>query len=500
VTAAPTGTPLRAAAVRCTRIAARAAAPCVALLLAACVAGPDYRKPSVELPVTWKVEAPWRESRPDDAAPKGPWWQRFNDPRLDALAEQALANSPSLAIAEARLAQSRALLAATSAAVLPQLGLNARAARQKISANRPLSNYGSPNFSTVQNDLVLAMSVNYEFDLAGRVRRSIEGAGATVEQATADYENTRLLLTADLASNYFNLRALDIERDVVDRAVALQRRALELVSARHDLGAATGLDVAQQQALLDTTLVQLDLLKRQRDQFEHAIAALVGVPAPGFTLPPDTRELAPPAVPLGVPSDVLERRPDIASAERAMAAANAQIGVATAAFYPSVTLSPAFAGVESRSLSTLFDAPSVLWSIGLSATQVLFDNGRLKAGVDFATAGHAATIANYRRVVLVAMQEAEDGITGLAALERAAAQSRAAVASARRVLEMSTARYEGGASGYLDVITAQQALLTGARQVVQLDGQRMLTTVFLIKALGGDWQREAAERVGTTGQ
>ncbi|HSB99401.1 MAG TPA: efflux transporter outer membrane subunit [Burkholderiaceae bacterium] len=470
------------------------------MLLAACVAGPDYRKPQLDLPVTWKVEAPWRESRPDDAAPKGPWWQRFNDPQLDALAEQALANSPNLAIAEARLAASRALLAGTSAAVLPQLGLNARAARQKISANRPLSNYGSQNFSTVQNDLVLAMSVNYEFDLAGRVKRSIEGAAATVEQAQADYENTRLLLTADLATNYFNLRSLDIERDVVDRAIALQRRALELVSARHELGAATGLDVAQQQALLDTTLVQVDVLKRQRDVYEHAIATLVGAPAPNFTLPSDTRELSPPPVPLGVPSDVLERRPDIAAAERAMAAANAQVGVASAAFYPSVTLGPAFYGVESRSLPTLFDAPSVLWSIGLSATQVLFDNGRLQANADFARAGHAAAIANYRRVVLVAMQEAEDGITGLAALERAATQARTAVATTRRVLEMSAARYEGGASGYLDVITAQQALLNSARQVAQLDGQRMLTTVFLIKALGGDWQRDAATQVGASGQ
>jgi len=485
---------------RCSR-RARVAAPCAALvLLTACVAGPDYRKADVPLPVTWKVEAPWRESRPDDAAPKGPWWQRFGDPQLDALAQQALANSPSLALAEARLAQSRAVLSATSAAVLPQLGLGARAARQRTSANRPLSSYSSPNFSTVQNDLLLAMSVNYEFDFAGRVQRSVESASASLEQSAADLENVRLLLTTDLATTYYNLRALDIELDVLDRAIALLDRALELVKARYELGAATGLDVAQQQALLDTTLVQVDLLKRQRDQFEHAIATLVGVAAPEFTLPRDVRELVPPAVPLGVPSDVLERRPDIASAERAMAAANAQIGVASAAFYPSVTLGPALYGVESRSLSTLFDAPSVLWAIGLSATQVLFDNGRLKATADFARAGHAATIANYRRVVLIAMQEAEDGITGLAALERASAQARTAVATARRVLEMATARYEGGASGYLDVITAQQALLNGARQVAQLDGQRMLTSVFLIKALGGDWQRELPRQAVRSGE
>jgi NodT family efflux transporter outer membrane factor (OMF) lipoprotein len=199
------------------------------------------------------------------------------------------------------------------------------------------------------------------------------------------------------------------------------------------------------------------------------------------------RELVPPLVPIGVPSDVLERRPDVASAERAMAAANAQIGVAKAAFYPSVMLTPS-GGVDSRTLGALFDAPSLLWSLGVTATQTLFDGGRLNANVDFARAGYDASVANYRRVVLSAMQEVEDGITGGAALERAHAQALAAVASARRVLDMATARYEGGATTYLDVITAQQALLVTERQAAQLLGQRLLTSVFLVKALGGDWQ------------
>jgi NodT family efflux transporter outer membrane factor (OMF) lipoprotein len=439
------------------------------------------------MPVSWTVDAPWRESRPDDAKARGPWWQRFGDERLDALERQALANSPTLAIANARLVQARATLAATSAGVLPQIGIGTRAARQRISANRPLSNYASPNFSTVQNDLVLSMTVSYEVDLAGRVQRSVDAAGAAAQQSAADLENTRLVLTTDLATAYFNLRATDIELDAVRRAIALQERALELVKARHEGGAATGLDVAQQQALLDTTRVQVELLRRQRDQFEHAIATLAGAPAPGFAVAPDLREIDAPAIPIGVPSDVLERRPDVASAERAMAAANAQIGVARAAFFPSVTLAPSL-GVESRTLSTLFDAPSVLWSVGVAATQVLFDNGRVKAGVDFARAGHAAAIENYRRVVLVAMQEAEDGITGVAALDRAYEQARTAVATAARVLDMATARYEGGASTYFDVITAQQALLASERQAAQLRGQRLVTTVFLVKALGGDWK------------
>jgi multidrug efflux system outer membrane protein len=463
-------------------------APACAMLLSACVAGPDYRKPDVPLPVVWKVDAPWRESTPDDATAKGPWWQRFNDPQLDALETQALANSPTLQLANARLNQARAVVAAASAGVFPQIGLGARAQRLKISADRPLSNYAAPNFSTVQNDYTLALTVNYEFDLAGRVQRSIEGVRASAEQAAIDFENTRLLLTADLATAYFNLRGLDAELDVLQRSIALQRRALEFVSSRHDLGAASGLDVAQQQALLDNTLTQIDILRRQRDPFEHAIATLTGTAAPVFSIVADLKEPAPPVIPLGVPSDVLERRPDVASAERAMAAANAQIGVATAAFYPSILLGPQI-GVDSRVLGSLFDAPSLLWSLGVSASQTIFDGGRLRANVDFAKAGYDGTVANYRRVVLTAMQEVEDGITGLEALDRASAQSRQAVASSRRVLDLATSRYEGGASTYLDVITAQQSLLGVERQTTQLQSQRRVTSVFLVKALGGDWQR-----------
>jgi NodT family efflux transporter outer membrane factor (OMF) lipoprotein len=459
--------------------------------LAGCAAGPDYVRPTLDLPTTWQAEAPWRASQPGDALDKGPWWQRFADAALSRLEQQALANSPTLALANARLAQSRALLSGSQAVLLPQVGLSERAARQKISANRPLANYNSANFSTVQNDLTLAMSVTYEVDLAGRVQRTVEGARASAEQAAADFENTKLLLTADVASAYFNLRAVDAEIDAVSRALSLQRRALELIGARHDLGAATGLDVAQQQALLDGTLVQLDLLRRQRGPFEHALATLVGVPAPAFALAADLRDIEVPAVPtipIGLPSDLLERRPDVASAERAMAVANAQIGVASSAFFPSMTLG-ANLGTERRELPLLFNAPSLLWSVGVAATQALFDGGRMQANVDFARAGHVATVASYRRVVLQAMQEVEDGITGLSALERAATQAQVAVDSAAKVLQMATARYEGGAATTLDVISAQQALLVAERQATQLRGQRWLTAVYLIKALGGDWRR-----------
>ncbi|HEY4067864.1 MAG TPA: efflux transporter outer membrane subunit [Burkholderiaceae bacterium] len=469
------------------RLATIASAAALAALLAGCVAGPNYVKPTLPMPADWKTEAPWRTSAPDDAAAKGPWWQRFGDSQLNALQEQALANNPTLTISVARLTQARATLQAVSASRYPQLGITTRAQRLDISANRPLTNYAAPNFSTVQNDFIAALTVGYEVDVAGRVSRSVEGARASAEQSAADLENTRLLLGADLATAYFNLREIDIEVDVLNRSIALQQRAFELIDARHELGAATGLDVAQQQALLDTTKVQIDVLARQRLQYEHAIATLTGAAAPTFAIAPLVRDYVPPVVPIGVPSDVLERRPDVASAERAMAAANAQIGVAKSAFYPSVLLGPQI-GVESNGISTLFNATSLLWSFGVSATQVLFDGGRLNANVDFARAGYDATVANYRRVVLGAMQEVEDGITGGAALERAYVQAQAAVASARRVLEMATARYDGGATTYLDVITAQQALLVTERQSAQLLGQRLLTSVFLVKALGGDYQ------------
>jgi NodT family efflux transporter outer membrane factor (OMF) lipoprotein len=461
-----------------------------ALLLAGCAAGPDYHRPAVDMPVSWTVEAPFRVGAPSDTLTKGPWWKRFGDPTLDALEEQALAASPTLAAAGARLAQARAQVAAAESALVPSLGFAGRAARFKISKDRPLTNYQSPNFSTVQNDFALAMTTSYEVDLAGRVRRTVEGARASAQQSAADFENTRLLLTAELATDYYALRELDIELDVVSRAIALQRRSLELATARHDLGATSGLDVASQQALLDSTLTQLDVLHRQRSQFEHAIATLTGTAAPSFSLAADIRALTPPGVPIGVPSDVLERRPDVASAERAMAAANAQIGVAAAAFYPSIILSPTY-GVESTSLSTLFNASSLLWALGVSIAQPVIDSGRLNANLDFAKAGYDVAAANYRRVILTAMQEAEDGIVGLAALERASDQAGAAIVSAQRVLDLATSRYEGGVATYLDVITAEQSLLSAERLAAQLRGQRLLTAVFLVKALGGDWPGQA---------
>ena len=463
------------------------AAAILAALVAGCASPPRYDPPKPDLPVAWKIEAPFRESAPNDAAPKGRWWERFGDAKLNELVGQALAGSPTLAVAGLRLVQARASYGVAASQMYPQVGLFTRYNRFRITENRPLSNNAAPNFSTTQNDFTFGLTASYEVDVGARVSSLVSGASASIEQSTADLENVRLLLVADLATAYFNLRQTDVELGVLASSIDLQRRSLDLAQTRHQLGAGTGLDVAQQQALIDTTLTQVDVLKRQRAQFEHAIATLVAVPAPVFAIAAEPRDMKPPAIPVGVPSDILERRPDVAAAERAMAAANAQIGVANAAFYPSVTLG-ATAGQESRVFETLLRSPSLIWSLGVSLLQPIFDAGRAQSNVDFAKAGYEITVQNYRRVVLAAMQEAEDGIVGLAALDRATTQARVAVDSARRTLELVNARFEGGIAGPLEVIIAEQSLLNSERLVSQLAGQQLLTSVFLVKALGGDWQ------------
>jgi outer membrane protein, multidrug efflux system len=469
-----------------TRLSTLAWALVSAALLSACAAGPAYVKPTLDMPLSWQPQEPWRAARPADTLPKGPWWEHFGDNDLNALEQRALQANQTLVAAQARLVQARAVVNQNAASQLPQVSLGTKVSELRISANRPLTNYNAPNWSTLQNDYSTVLSASYEADLWGRVQSLVDGATASAEQVAADLENTRLVLGADVAINYFNLRAIDLELDVVQRALALQKSSLALANHRRDSGSASGLDVAQQQALLDTTLTQVDILQRQRAQLEHALATLTGTPAPSFSLAPRLVPLTPPVIPAGIPSDVLERRPDVASAERAMAAANAQIGVAKAAFYPSVIFGPSF-GNDSRKFATVFSGPSTLWSMGISATQTLFDGGRISANVNFSQAGYEITVANYRRVVLTAMQEVEDGLSGVSALDRAISQAQRAVESNRRVMGIAQVRYEGGVSNYQDMITAQQALLSSERLATQLLGQRQLASVFLIKALGGDW-------------
>jgi multidrug efflux system outer membrane protein len=465
----------------------------VAALAAGCAVGPDYHRPSAEVPASWQPEAPWHEAAPGDTALKGDWWELFQDPQLNPLVEKALAGNQNLQVAAARLQQAQAQLTIARSALFPAVELSGSASRAKDSANRPLAAYSQPNQSTVQNDFLLGPSVNYELDLFGRVRREVEGARASAQQAEADFENTRLILMATLVSDYYSLREIDAEMAVVRRSLDLQQGALKFVSSRHELGFATGLDLAQQEALLDSSAAQLELLQNQRDQLQHAIATLVGTAAPSFTLASSTDVRPIPALPLGLPSDLLQRRPDVASAERAMAAANARIGVARAAYFPTIDLAPGLGvpsiGWESNALASLFTAPSRLWSLGLSASQTLFDAGKTRANVRFADADYTAAVASYRQTVLTAMEEVENGITGLGSLERAEIQANASVRSAQRAFDIASERYRGGVDTYLDVITAEQTLLTNQRQAVQIQGQQFTTTVFLVKALGGGWSR-----------
>jgi NodT family efflux transporter outer membrane factor (OMF) lipoprotein len=457
--------------------------------LAGCAVGPDYHRPAADVPPAWLPDAPWHEAAPSDAVRKGQWWESFQDPVLNPLVVRTLAGNQDLKIAAARLEQARSQVTVAKSYLYPEIDVGASAARTKTPVNRPLSAYSTPNQSTVQNDFLLGPSISYEFDLFGRVRREVEGYRAAAEQAAADVENTRLMLTTQMVSDYFMLRELDAEIDVVNRSLDLARDALTFITSRHDLGLATGLDLAQQQALVESSAAQLELLEVQRAENEHAIATLVGTPAPGFSIAPVATPGNLPLLPVGLPSDLLQRRPDVAAAERAMAAANARIGVARAAYFPTVQLLPAVPGFgwQSTVLSTLFDAPSQLWSVGLSATQTVFNAGRTRANVYIAEEDYAAAVANYRQTVLTAMEEVENGITGLGSLGRAAAQANASVESSERAFSIANDRYKGGVAIYLDVLTAQQTLLSNQRQAVQIHGQQFLTTVYLVKALGGGW-------------
>jgi multidrug efflux system outer membrane protein len=471
----------------------RAACWAAGAAAAGCAVGPDYHQPQADVPPAWQPAAPWHEAAPNDRALKGEWWLLFRDDTLNPLVARALTGNQNLRVAAARLDQAHAEVTVARSDLFPVVDLWAAAARAKTSANRPLAEYSVPNQPTTQNNFLVGPTVSYEADLFGRVRREVEGARASAQQAEADFENTRLLLTAQLVTDYFALRELDAEIGVVRHSVELQRDALGFIASRHDLGFATGLDLAQQQALVDANATQLELLDNQRALFEHAIATLVGTPAPGFAIPRASQIASLPDIPVGLPADLLQRRPDVASAERSMAAANARIGVARAAYYPNIDLGAGFtepnAGWQSNALSTLFAAPSRLWSLGLSATQTLFDAGKTRANVHIANADYSAAVATYRQTVLTAMEEVENGITGLASLDRAGTQADASVKSAQEAFDIATIRYKGGVDTYLEMITAQQALLSNQRQAVQVHGQQFATAVYLVKALGGGWSR-----------
>jgi len=467
-----------------------AAVLAASVCLAGCTVGPKYQRASVPSPPAWKTEGPWRESAPRDAIPKGVWWQIFHDDELNRYEDQLMAANPSLAAARDRLDQARSLARVASAGLFPTASVDPTASRTRYSGNRPLTiTSGS---AVTQTSYQIPFSLNYEVDLFGRYRKNLEASNASLQGTAADLQNVQLVLTAELAADYFNLRELDAEYQVVQESVKIQQQGLAVVNHRHEGGVASGLDLAQQQTLLDSTVTQLYLIQQQRAQFEHAMAVLTGNPASTFSVPVAPLHAAPPPVPLGMPSDLLERRPDVATAERTMAQQNALVGVAKTAFYPQLTLS-GNGGFQSTSISSLITAPSAFWALGGDLLQPIFNGGRNRANLAAQKSAYDESVANYRESVLTAFQQVEDGLSGLNSLTQAAESQAAAVADAHRALDIANDRYAGGLTTFLDVITAQSVLLTNERLSTQLLGQQMVTSVYLVKALGGGWDASSIQ-------
>ncbi|MGD0988961.1 MAG: efflux transporter outer membrane subunit [Candidatus Sulfotelmatobacter sp.] len=469
----------------------------------ACTVGPRYSRPAAPTPApdAWKTQPPWEQAAPKDAIPKGVWWQVYNDPTLNSYEQQLLKANQSLVAAQDRLNQARSLARVATADYFPQLSADPGAVRQRGSGNRPLNGSSPPVVNGVVQPIVpytqsvytIPFSLSYEADLFGRVRRNVEAANASLQASAADLQNVQLVLTAELAADYFSLRELDAEFNVVQESVGYQRKGLDLVENRHNGGIANGLEVAQQATVLDSTISQLSLVQQSRAQYEHAIAVLIGQSASNFTIPALPLNATPPPVPLGVPSDVLERRPDIATAERQMAYENAEVGLARTAFYPHITISGS-GGWQSTSIANLLNAPSLFWSIGADALQPIVEGGRNRANYAAARAAYDQSVANYRQSVLTAFQQVEDGISNLSTLSQALATQAAAVADARRALDIANNRYVGGVTNYLDVITAQTTLLSSQRLETQLLGQQMVSSVYLVKALGGAWDASEIQK------
>ncbi len=464
------------------------------IFVAGCTVGPNYKRPSAPSTVKWDLAEPWREGDPKDSIPKGQWWTVFHDEDLNTLEAQSLVANQTLKVSLARLEQARATAAIQVATVFPTLGTDPNVTRQRLSGNRATNGVPIQLKPVTQNTYAVPFTVSYEVDLFGRRRRSIEAAEASYQANAADVENVRLLVTSQLAGDYFNLRELDSEMQILTRTVEALQKGLDLVNSRHKGGVASGLDVAQEETLLNTTHTQAVLLQQQRKFFEDAIAVLVGQPAPDFHIEPRVLNAEPPALDTGLPSDLLERRPDIAEAERQMAVANAEIGVAKAAYYPSLNIFGQ-GGWQSADIAKLANAGSAFWALGANVGEAIFTGGARRAQMQFARAGYDANVASYRQTVLAAFQEVQDQVTGLAVLIQAQQSQQQAVDAARRTLDISTSRYSGGLVSYLDVVTAQQNLLTDEQELAVIQGQRLISSVLLVKALGGGWDASSLAAV-----
>ena len=461
------------------------------LVLAGCAVGPDYRRPPpTAVPTEWKAGSPWKEGQPRDAEIKLNFWEIFDDAVLNGLEQEATTNSPDLRAAFERVEQARAIARITRADLFPGLSFDPNGNRTHYSANRT-TQPGSSVLGYTGNDFVLPLDLSYEIDLWGRIRRSFRAAREQAQASAAAYQTVLLSLQADVAQTYFMIRSIDLNRRVVSQTIALRKKNLTLVESLHSGGADSAVDVAQAVTELSSAEADLVGLELRRARLENALAVLCGRASSSFSLAETTRLYQPPAIPIGLPADLLERRSDVAQAERSMAAASEGIGIAKAAFFPAIQLTGA-AGVESVDLKDIFNWESRAWTFGPNISLPLFEGGRNRAGLQRAKAAYQEAVSQYSSQVLVAFREVEDGLVGLRLLrEQFEAQMRA-VDGAKQVANLSLIRYKEGLASYLEVVVADRTELESELLAYDLNGQRIVTTVQLIKALGGGWNVASA--------
>jgi len=464
-----------------------------AVVSTGCMVGPKYVKPAAPLAQEYKEQPPnsykesndWKSAQPDDQALRGNWWEIFGDSQLNSLEDELTVSNQDLKVAEAQLRESRAQIKFNRSFLAPTISTSPSVANERVSANSPYFPSFAANDGT--GNYTLPFDLSYEVDLWGRVRRTISASREEAQATAADLETARLSLHAELAIDYFELRSADAQKQLLDDTVNAYSSALQLTQNRFEGGAAPKSDVAQAQTQLDAAKVQDTDITVARAQFEHAIAVLIGKPPAQFNLPPSQQvKMQLPVIPVGVPSEMLERRPDIASDERRMAEANDQIGIARAAFFPTLTIG-ASGGFEGTTVTNWLNWPSRLWAVGPELSETLFDAGRRRATSASAQANYDGTVATYRQTTLNAFQEVEDNLASLRILEKEADQQHQATASAQESLQLFTNRYEGGVDNYLQVITAQTIALADERNDIDIERRRMDASVLLIKAVGGGW-------------
>jgi NodT family efflux transporter outer membrane factor (OMF) lipoprotein len=470
-----------------------AAWPGVLLLIAlihltGCAVGPKYHTPTVQTPAAYKEVGDWKPAQPNDQNLGGAWWTIFQDPQLDALEVQVNVSNQNLKAAEAQYRQARAVLRYYRADYYPTATVGLSATRTRVSAHRPPPS--SVFDGITYSDFALPVDFSYQADVWGRVRRNVESYREQAQASAADLAAVNLSIHADLAIDYFLARSLDAEERLLNSTVTQYEQALELIETRFAGGIASDVEVQQARTQLETTRAQAIDVGVARAQYEHAVAILIGKPPADFALPPLPLTSPPPDIPVSVPSELLERRPDIAAAERRVASANAQIGVAKSAYYPLINLA-ASGGFESSSITTLLNGPSGFWALGISAVTTVFDAGRRRAASDQAIAAYDQTVANYRETVLTGFQQVEDNVAALRILDHEAQVQQKAVNAAQKYLELAITRYKGGVTSYLEVTTAQSAALSDEVTAVNILGRRMVSAVGLIQALGGGWDRSA---------